>query len=74
MSTTMVSQWAKSPKKQSVGVRFRQHGTVFQVLINKNALLQTVFPEILSTEIELERFVLNICELAFQNCVCRYFD
>jgi len=24
-----IIQWAKSPKKQSVGVYFRQHGTVF---------------------------------------------
>jgi len=33
------SQWAKSPKKQSVGVYF----TVFECRINKNALLQIVF-------------------------------
>jgi len=40
--TGFVTQWAKSPKKQSVGVYFLQHSTVFECRINKNALLQTV--------------------------------
>jgi len=26
-----LTQWAKSPKKQSVGMYFEQHGTVFWV-------------------------------------------
>jgi len=41
-----ISQWAKSPKKQSVRVYFWQHGTVFWV-----TLFQTVFMVILPTGI-----------------------
>jgi len=37
------TQWAKSLKKQSARVYFWQHGTLFLVPNNKNALLQTVF-------------------------------
>jgi len=38
----ILAQWAKSPKKQCVGVYFSQYGTYFKCRFNKNALLQTV--------------------------------
>jgi len=39
--TKLVSQWAKSPKKQSVECIFDNMALYFECLINKNALLQT---------------------------------
>jgi len=42
MQKIYISQWAKSPKKQSVGV-FDNMALYFQCRINKNALLQTFF-------------------------------
>jgi len=44
------SQWAKSPKKQSVGCIFDNMALYFECRINK-ALLQTVFLVILPTEL-----------------------
>jgi len=37
-----VTQWAKSPKKKSVGAYFWQYGTVFSAELTKNALLQVL--------------------------------
>jgi len=45
----LITQWAKSPKKQSVGVYLRHYALYFVCQINKNALLQTVILAILPT-------------------------
>jgi len=37
------TQWAKSSKKQSEGVRFSQYGTVLRAELTKTHFLQTVF-------------------------------
>jgi len=49
LTSAVASQWAKSLKKQSIGVYFLQYGTVFECRIYKNALLQTAFLAILPT-------------------------
>jgi len=45
VKNVQITQWAKSPKKQSVGV----YSLYFECQINQNALLQTVFLMILPT-------------------------
>jgi len=48
------SQWAKSPKKQSVGVLYFDNTELyFECRFNKNVLLETVFLAILPTGLSL---------------------